>query len=144
REVDGQGVDLSPMRAPHPQLVGNEAGEAAHIVPDFLVGGVEEMRAVAVDLDAGLAMSLSEGVAGNMRTSVDDEDTKAACGSAFGDGGAIKAGTNNQEVDIVELAHGRAPGAAYAAARRDWQRAGRPARAWRGTAALQWRFPPVR
>ena len=52
-QVDGQRVDLAVMRGIHAVHVVREAREAVHVIPDALVGGVEQVGAVLVDLRAG-------------------------------------------------------------------------------------------
>ena len=52
-EVDGQRVDLAVMRGVHAVHVVREARETVHVIPHALVGGVEQVGAVLVDLRAG-------------------------------------------------------------------------------------------
>ena len=74
-EVDGQRVDLAVMRGVHAVHVVREARETVHVVPDALVGGVEQVRAVLVDLRAGLLVHIRVGVATDVIADVDDVHT---------------------------------------------------------------------
>ena len=71
-EVDGQRVDLAVMRGIHAVHVICEARETVHIIPDALVGGVEQMRAILVDFRARLLIHIRVGVAADVVTDVDD------------------------------------------------------------------------
>jgi hypothetical protein len=62
-EVHRQRIDLPLVLAEDPVLVVGELGEAVDVLPDPLVGGVEQVRAVLVHLDAGLRVALGVGVA---------------------------------------------------------------------------------
>ena len=74
-EVDRQRVDLAVMRGVHAVHVVREARETVHVVPDALVGGVEQVRAVLVDLRAGLLVHIRVGVATDVIADVDDVHT---------------------------------------------------------------------
>ena len=76
-EVDGQRVDLAVMGGIHAVHVVREARETVHVVPDALVGGVEQVRAVLVDLRAGLLIHIRVGVAADVVTDIDDVHTGA-------------------------------------------------------------------
>lgn len=62
-EVHRQGVDLPLVLPEDPVLVVGEGGEPVGVLPHPLVGGVEEVGAVLVHLDAGLGVALGVGVA---------------------------------------------------------------------------------
>ena len=62
-EVDRQGIHLAVVRGVHAVHVVREACETVHIVPDPLVGRVEQVRAVLVDLRAGLLVHVAVRVA---------------------------------------------------------------------------------
>ena len=74
-QVDGQRVDLAVMGGVHAVHVVREARETVHVVPDALVGGVEQVRAVLVDLRAGLLVHIRVGVATDVIADVDDVHT---------------------------------------------------------------------
>ncbi|GAB3023359.1 hypothetical protein MBOU_56140 [Mycobacterium bourgelatii] len=60
---------------------------------------MEKMRAVLVDLDAGLRLGLGIGIAADVRSPLHDEYALAQLGSnALGDGQAEKSGADNIEV----------------------------------------------
>ena len=71
-QVDGQRVDLAVMRGIHAVHVVREAREAVHVIPDALVGGVEQVGAVLVDLRAGLLVHIRVGVAADVIADIDD------------------------------------------------------------------------
>ena len=71
-EVDGQRVDLAVMRGVHAVHVVREARETVHVIPHALVGGVEQVGAVLVDLRAGLLVHIRVGVATDVIADVDD------------------------------------------------------------------------
>ena len=81
-----------------------ELGEAVDVVPDVLHGGVEDMRAVAVDLDALDVLGVD--VAGDVVAAVDDQDRLAGALGGVGKDGARKAGTDDE---VIVLGHGYAP-----------------------------------
>ena len=81
-----------------------ELGEAVDVVPDVLHGGVEDVRAVAVDLDALDVLGVD--VAGDVVTAVDDQDRLAGALGGVGEDGARKAGTDDE---VIVLGHGYAP-----------------------------------
>ena len=81
-----------------------ELGEAVDVVPDVLHGGVEDMRAVAVDLDALDVLGVD--VAGDVIAAIDDQDRLAGAFSGIGKDGARKAGTDDE---VIVLGHGYAP-----------------------------------
>ena len=64
-------VGLPVVHREHPVLVVGEVGELPHVVPHPLVGGVEQVGAVLVDLDAGLRLGLGVGVAADVGPPVD-------------------------------------------------------------------------
>ena len=81
-----------------------ELGEAVDVVPDVLHGGVEDMRAVAVDLDALDVLGVD--VAGDVVAAVDDQDRLAGALGGIGKDRARKAGTDDE---VIVLGHGYAP-----------------------------------
>lgn len=98
-EVDRHREHLALMRRVHLVLVAGERREAVDVLPDPLVGGVEEVRTVLVDLDARLLVDLRVGVAADMRAPIDDGHLGAVLdGGSFGDGQTEQAGTHDQEV----------------------------------------------
>ena len=61
------------------------------------------MRAVLVDLDAGLRIGLGVGVAPDVRAAVDHHDALAvSVRGSFGDRRAVEAGTDDQQVAARE------------------------------------------
>lgn len=81
-----------------------ELGEAVDVVPDVLHRGVEDMCAVAVDLDALDVLGVD--VAGDVVAPIDDQDRLAGALGGIGKDGARKAGTDDK---VIELGHGYAP-----------------------------------
>lgn len=81
-----------------------ELGEAVDVVPDVLHGGVEDVRAVAVDLDALDVFGVD--VAGDVVAAVDDQDRLACALGRVGEDGAREAGTDDE---VIVLGHGYAP-----------------------------------
>ena len=71
-EVDGQRVDLACVVGVDAVLVGVEGGEAIDVLPHPFVGGVEQVRAVAVDLHARLRVDRGPGVAADVVAPLDD------------------------------------------------------------------------
>ncbi len=84
--------------------IGREAGEAAQIIPDLFVGCVEQMRPVAVDLDAGGGILFGVGIAADVSAPVDHQHAPAELrGDALGERRAIKARADNENVGFAEL-----------------------------------------
>ena len=81
-----------------------ELGEAVDVVPDVPHGGVEDVRAVAVDLDALDVLGVD--VAGDVVAAVDDQDRLAGAPGGIGEDGARKAGADDE---VIVLGHGCAP-----------------------------------
>ena len=81
-----------------------ELGEAVDVVPDVLHGGVEDVGAVAVDLDALDVLGID--VAGDVIAAVDNQDRLAGALSGIGKDGARKAGADDE---VIVLGHGYAP-----------------------------------
>ena len=81
-----------------------ELGEAVDVVPDVLHGGVEDVRAVAVDLDTLDVLGVD--VAGDVVAAVDDQDRLAGTLGGIGKDGTRKAGTDDE---VIVLGHGYAP-----------------------------------
>lgn len=81
-----------------------ELGEAVDVAPDVLHGGVEDVGAVAVDLDALDVLGVD--VAGDVVAAVDDQDRLAGALGGVGKDGARKAGTDDE---VIVLGHGYAP-----------------------------------
>ncbi len=100
-QVDRHGEDLAVVHGPHPVPVCGEPRESVGVPPYSLVRGVEDVRAVAMDLDACLGLHLAVAVAADHRASIDDEHPPAVLdGHAFGDGQAEQAGADDDQVDI--------------------------------------------
>lgn len=81
-----------------------ELGEAVDVVPDVPHGGVEDVRAVAVDLDALDVLGVD--VAGDVVAAVDDQGRLAGALGGIGKDGARKAGADDE---VIVLGHGYAP-----------------------------------
>ena len=87
------------MHGEHPVLVVGELGELASVIPHPGVGGVKQMRAVAVNLDAGLRFGFGVSVAADMAALLDDQHPLAQLsGHAFGDRQAEETGADDNEV----------------------------------------------
>ncbi len=80
-------------------LVAGEVGELPHVVPHLLIGGVEQVRAVLVHLDAGLRLGLGVRVAADVRAPLEDEDALVQLGRhALGNRQTEESGTDDEEV----------------------------------------------
>ena len=78
-----------------------ELGEAVYVVPDVPHGGVEDMRTVAVDLDALDVLGID--VAGDVIAAIDDQDRLAGALGGVGEDGAREAGADDE---VIVLGHG--------------------------------------
>ena len=78
-----------------------ELGEAVDVVPDVPHGGVEDVGAVTVDLDALDVLGVD--VAGDVVAAVDDQDRLAGAPGGVGEDGAREAGADDK---VIELGHG--------------------------------------
>lgn len=81
-----------------------ELGEAVDVVPDVLHRGVEDMRTVAVDLDALDVLGID--VAGDVVAAVDDQDRLAGALGGVGEDGARETGADDE---VIVLGHGYVP-----------------------------------
>ena len=100
-EVDRQGIHLAVVRGVHAVHVVREACETVHIVPDPLVGRVEQVRAVLVDLRAGLLVHVAVRVAADMVAHVDDLDPHAqVLDGLLGHGQAEQARAHDHQIGI--------------------------------------------
>ena len=81
-----------------------ELGEAVDVVPDVLHGGVEDVGAVTVDLDALDVLGVD--VARDVVAAVNNQDRFADALGCVGKDGARKAGTDDE---VIVLGHGYAP-----------------------------------
>ena len=85
-EVHRQRVDLPLVLAEDAVLVAGEGGEPVGVLPHLLVGGVEQVGAVLVHLDAGLRLPLAVGVAAEVVATVEDQHLQAELArAALGD-----------------------------------------------------------
>ena len=71
-QVDRQRIDLAVMRGIHAVHIVREARETIDVVPHTLIGRVEQVRAILVDLRAGLLIHIRVGVAADVVADVDD------------------------------------------------------------------------
>ena len=76
-EVHRERVDLPLVLREDPVLVAGEVGEPVDVLPDLLVGGVEEVGAVDVHLDAGLGLGLAVGVAAEVVATLEHQHLEA-------------------------------------------------------------------
>ena len=76
-QVDRQRVDLAIVRGVHAVHIVGEARKAVHVVPHTLVGGMEQMSAVLVDLRARLLIDIRVCVAADVVAHVDDVHASA-------------------------------------------------------------------
>ena len=88
--VEGQAVQLALVIGNRRVGEAVERRKAAHIIPHLFVVGVEDMRAVAVDVDALHLFGVD--IAGDVRPLVDDEDGFAGGFRLLGEDGAEEAG----------------------------------------------------
>ena len=124
--IDGVQIDrnrhqLAVHRRAHPMLVGPPVGEPRQIPEHFRGIGVEDMRSILVDQNAVLVV-IVEGVAADVRPLVADQHALAGMsGQTLGDGGAGKAGADDQVVehDVLQAPSRRlAPGVTPAVVQR--------------------------
>ena len=100
-QVDRQGVDLAVVRGVHAVHVVRERGEPVHVVPHALVGRVEQVGAVLVDLRAGLLVHVAVRVAADMVAHVDDLDPHAqVLDGLLGHGQAEQARAHDHQIGI--------------------------------------------
>jgi hypothetical protein len=91
-EVDRHGEHLALVAGVDAVDVVRESREAVDVLPDPLVGGVEQVRAVAVHLDPGPLLVLRVGVAADVGPAVDQGDGEAQfVGGPLGHGQAEEA-----------------------------------------------------
>ena len=76
-QVDRQRIDLAVMRGIHAMHVVGERGETVHVLPHTPVGRVEQVRAILVDLRAGLLIKVRVRVAADVVTDIDDAHARA-------------------------------------------------------------------
>ena len=101
-EVDGQRVDLAVMRGVHAVHVVREARETVHVVPDALVGGVEQVGAILVDFRARLLIHIAVCVAADVVTDIDDVHACArVLNRLLRHRQAEQARTDNDEIGIL-------------------------------------------
>ena len=74
-QVDRQRIDLAVMRGIHAVHIVREARETIDVVPHTPVGRVEQVRAILVDLRAGLLIEVRVRVAADVVAHVDDMHT---------------------------------------------------------------------
>ena len=99
------------MQREDPVLVAGELGEPSDVVPDPLVGGVEQVRAVAVYLDTGLRVGFGVGVASEMGAALHDEHTLAQfIGHALGDRQAEESGADDKQICAMRFSGHRQQG----------------------------------
>ena len=95
-QVHRERVDLALVLAEDPVLVVGEGREPVGVLPHLLVGGVEQVRAVLVHLDAGGRLLLAVGVAPDVVAALEDQHLQVELGrAAFGDGEAEEAGADD-------------------------------------------------
>ena len=76
-QVDRQRIDLAVMRGIHAVHIVREARETIDVVPHTLIGRVEQVRAILVDLRAGLLIKVRVRVAADVVTDIDDAHARA-------------------------------------------------------------------
>ena len=76
-QVDRQRIDLAVMRGIHAMHIVREARETIDVVPHTLIGRVEQVRAILVDLRAGLLIKVRVRVAADVVTDIDDAHARA-------------------------------------------------------------------
>src|SRR4051794_846811 len=84
-------------------LVGTPLGELRQVLEDLGRVGMEDMRTIAMDENPRVIKGV-KGVAGNMRSPVDEQDARAVfAGQALGQHAASESGANDQEVEHRRL-----------------------------------------
>ena len=114
-EVDRHRVDLATVHGPHPVDVAGEGREAVDVGPDPRVAGVEQVRPVAVHLDARARLDLAPGVAPDVVAAVDDDHVEASGCRTLGDREPVEARADDDEVgphQTPSRSTGRATGVA--------------------------------
>ena len=80
-------------------LVVRELSELGDVVPDLLVGGVEQVGTVLVDLDAGLRLCLRVCVSPQVVTAIQHQHALTQLGSGtLGDGQPEESRTDDDQV----------------------------------------------
>ena len=98
-QVNRHGVHDAVVAGVHAVYVVGELGETVHVLPDTLVGGVEQVRTVAVHLNTGLLLLLAVCVTTDVGTAVQQGNLQAQLsGSLFCDGQTKEARTDYYEV----------------------------------------------
>ena len=97
-EVDRQRVHLAVVHGPHPVHVVGEGREPVDVVPHPRVARVEQVRSVAVHLDARGRLDLAPGVPAHVVAAVDDDHVEAALRGAFGDRQPVQPGADHDQV----------------------------------------------
>ena len=107
-EVDRQGVHLAVVRGVHAVHIGGEGGEPVDVVPHAFVGRVEQVRAVLVDLGAGLLVHVAVRVAADVVAHVDDLDPRAqVLHGLLGHGQAEQASPHDHQIRIFLMRHSK-------------------------------------
>jgi len=112
--VEGQIVELALVVGHRAVGVAVELYEGVDIVPDLLVGGVEDVRTVLVDIDALDVLAID--VAADMWPTVNYKAGLALGCGKVGKGGSVESSSNNQVVVFThasEFANGFALRPAY-------------------------------
>ena len=146
-EVHREGVDLPLVLREDAVLVAGEVGEPVDVLPDLLVGGVEQVGAVDVHLDAGLGLGLAVGVAAEVVATLEHQHLEVELsGAAFCNRQAEESGADDDEVRVQHTLLGR--GAVSLPTGRPFQsapRVGRGAchvpRGWHGSRCEPRRLP---
>ena len=100
-QVDRHRVDAALVVGEHPVLVAGELREPVDVLPHALVGGVEQVSAVLVDLDPGLRLGRGVRVTTDVVASVEDKDVQSqVVGTAFGDGESEQTGADDDEISV--------------------------------------------
>jgi hypothetical protein len=98
-QVDRHRVHLALVGGVDLVHVVGEGREPVHVLPDPLVAGVEQVRAVAVHLDARRRVVLGVGVAADVAAPVDDRHPEAQIvGARSAIGETEKPGSDDDEV----------------------------------------------
>ena len=125
-EVHREGVDLPLVLREDAVLVAGEVGEPVDVLPDLVVGGVEQVGAVDVHLDAGLGLGLAVGVAAEVVATLEHQHLEVELsGAAFCDRQAEESGADDDEVRVQHTLLGRGDsqstdGVAASRARHGW------------------------
>ena len=104
-EVDREGIVPPMMTAQHPMTIIIEGSEAANIIPNPFVGGMKDMRAVAVEFNIRLPVRFGIAIPADVIALFDDQYVlPQLAGDPFGNDRAGEAAPND-DIGIIPKFH---------------------------------------